>query len=274
MTGDFLTFFVRFLLSEHKSSQRIMTSAGDWIEELEQATLLSIQEDNGIVTKVYVAPCLQPRIKKNVFPVDNTQLFHCPFCSIAIRTAGPYKVHLMACKRRWARMMKDAPDVSQQPCSICKKTFSSVDALVSHRLLHGIPSLNRTCAACNVEFETDLEYRTHLESHLIPSESTDESDEGTYTITKTFTCIFCRTEFEASFKPGQVTRRYGCDACVVRLKAQEEEKKIFGKRRAQLSCDRCGKKYKYEGFLHRHLKICQMPDKSKRKREIEINEAS
>jgi len=275
MTGDFLTFFVRFLLAKHKSPQRIMTSAGNWIsEELEPATLLSIQEDNGIVTKVYVAPCLQPIKEEKVFLEDNTQRFHCPLCSNVIRTAGAYKVHLMACQRRLARMMKDVPDVSQHQCNICKKIFSSVDALIGHRLLHGSPSMNRTCASCHVKFGTDLEYRTHLESHLIPCESTDESYEGAYTITKTFNCVFCRTEFKACFKPGQVTRRYACDACIVRLKAQEEEKKILGKRRPELICDRCGKKYKYEGFLHRHLKTCQMPDKCKRKREIEITEVS
>ncbi|XP_043644798.1 PR domain zinc finger protein 4 [Drosophila teissieri] len=259
-----------------------MTSAGDWIsEDLEPATLLSVQEENGVVTKVYVAPCLEPitkvepllERKPELFPEANTLLFHCPFCCNGIRTGGAYKVHLMACERRFAWMMKDGPAVPQLQCSICKETFSSVAALISHRLQHSSPSMNRTCGSCHVMFETELEYRTHLESHLIPRESKDESYEGAYTITKLFNCLFCRKEFLACFRPGQVSRRYACDECVQRLKTQEAEKKPK-KRKADLCCDRCGRKYKYEGFLNRHLKTCQVPERYKRKRELEIDEAS
>ncbi|EDV55761.1 transcription factor E4F1 [Drosophila erecta] len=259
-----------------------MTSASDWIsEDLEPGTLLSVQEENGVVTKVYVTPCLEPRIKEalverkpEVFPEANTMLFHCPFCCNGIRTGGAYKVHLGACEKRFAWMMKNGPVVPQLQCSICKGTFSSVASLISHRLLHGSPSMNRTCGSCHVKFETELEYRTHLESHLKPRESKDESYEGAYTITKLFDCLFCRKAFLACFRPGQVTRRYACDDCVHRLKAQEAEKKLCVKRKAELSCDRCGRKYKYEGFLNRHLKTCQVPAKYKRKREPESEEAN
>ncbi|XP_039479820.1 uncharacterized protein LOC120444331 [Drosophila santomea] len=61
-----------------------MTSANDWIsEDLKPATLLSVHEENGVITKVYVAPCLEPKTKveplverkPEVFPEANTLLF-------------------------------------------------------------------------------------------------------------------------------------------------------------------------------------------------------
>ncbi|KAH8347810.1 hypothetical protein KR084_001163 [Drosophila pseudotakahashii] len=261
-----------------------MTSASDWISvDLEPATLLSVKEENGIVTRVYIAPCSEPRIreplaerKPQVFPERNTLLFHCPYCGNGIRTAGAFKVHLLACERRYERMRKDGRALPPLQCSICKESFATVAALSSHRLIHGDSSTERRCGTCNVKFETTVEYRTHLASHLKTRKSKKESQENSALIvSKIFDCLFCQKRFVAHFKPGQVTRRYACDDCVLRLRSQEVEKKQAEslKRKAVFGCDRCGRNYKYEGFLNRHLNVC-VGGMAKRKREFSNEEVS
>ncbi|XP_017014753.3 transcription factor E4F1 [Drosophila takahashii] len=261
-----------------------MASAGEWISvDLEPATLLSVKEENGIVTRVYIAPCSEPRIreplaerKPEVFPEENKLLFHCPYCGNGIRTAGAFKVHLLACERRYERMRKEGLAMPPLQCSICKESFATVTALSSHRLLHGGSFIVRRCGTCNEKFEKELEYRKHLSSHLKSRKSKKGSQENSdVTVSKTFDCLFCHKRFEAHFKPGQVTRRYACDACVLRLRSEEGEKKESDslKRKALFGCDRCGRNYKYEGFLNRHLNVC-VGSVEKRKREFSNEEVS
>ncbi|XP_016969919.1 zinc finger protein draculin [Drosophila rhopaloa] len=257
-----------------------MTSGENWISvELEPATLLSEKEEDGIVTRVFIAPCSEPRIKKPlaerkpaVFPEDNTLLYHCPFCANGIRTGGAFKVHMLACQRRFKNMQKDGIVMM---CSICKKHFNSVESLGRHRLLHGNMKITRRCGSCNLKFETEVEYRAHLKTHLRSRNSKPVSEDGELTVTKCFNCLFCRKDFLASFRPGQMARRYACDDCVQKIKVKEAESKQTEnmKRKADFSCDRCGRMYKLEGFLNRHLKLCQGRI-SKRNRKYEIHDVS
>ncbi|XP_017077772.1 zinc finger protein 317 [Drosophila eugracilis] len=260
-----------------------MTSDSDWIPmALEPATLLSVTENNGMVTRVYVTPCKEPSKKKplaerktEVFPEENKSLFTCPYCGNGIRTAGAFKVHLKACEKRFETMGIHGTGTPQLHCSICKKTFSTVSSLSSHRLVHGSGPVKRRCAACKINFETELEYRTHLESHLKERKSKDESDDDEYTVSKFFQCLFCRKGFLACFKPGQVSRRYACDDCIKNLKVQEENQKktVPVKKTPTFCCDRCGRLYRYEGFLNRHLKICHEPI-AKKKQKLENKETN
>ncbi|XP_017044460.1 zinc finger protein 317 [Drosophila ficusphila] len=234
-----------------------MTSADDRISvDLEPATLLSVKEENGIVTRVYIAPCSRPRTKKaQAFPEETTLLFHCSYCGNGIRTAGAFKVHLLACQRRSERMRESGIVMPQLRCNVCNKNFASVESLVSHRLRHSYFQTKQKCAVCDVSFDTEPEYRAHLESHLRSKKNRGSNS----SVTKIFNCFFCQKPFLASFQPGQVTRRYGCDDCIQKLKTKEAEKEETKpvNRKPDYMCDRCGRRYKYEGFLNRHLNGCK-----------------
>ncbi|XP_016967695.1 zinc finger protein 99 [Drosophila biarmipes] len=243
-----------------------MASTGEVISvDLQPATLLSVKRENGIETRVYIAPCSEPRIPEPLavqkplsYRDQNTQLFHCTYCGNGIRTAGAFKVHMLACERRFEQMKKNGVLMPSMQCSICQGTFPTVAALRSHRLLH-----NRTkqkCESCHLEYETEVEYRSHLTSYLkTPKSKQDSPENDAFTVSKAFDCLFCRKAFVAHFKRGHVTRRYACDKCVQRLRNQEVERAraVPPKRKAELSCHRCGRMYKLEGFLNRHLKFCQ-----------------
>ncbi|KAI8038463.1 transcription factor E4F1 [Drosophila gunungcola] len=257
-----------------------MTNAEDWISvELEPATLLSEKEEDGIVTRVHIAPCSEPRIreplaeqKPAIFPADSTLLFHCPFCGNGIRTAGAFKVHMLACQRRFEKMEREG--IVMQ-CSICKETFDSVEAMGSHWLLHDTVQTQRRCVFCHVKFETEPEYRAHLRTHLETRKSQKVSQNGELVVTKCFNCLFCQSNFLASFGPGARARRYACDDCVLQLRDKEAEKRLTEtlKRKADYCCDRCGRTYKLEGFLNRHLQLCDGRI-AKKKRDYEIREVS
>jgi len=242
-----------------------MASTGEWITvDLEPATLLSVKEENGIETRVYIAPCSEPKIQEPLvkqkplyIPDKNTLLFHCPYCGNGIRTAGAFKVHMLACERRYKKMKEDGIVMPPLQCSLCQETFPTVAALRDHRVLHGT---KRICESCHAEYETEVEYRTHLTSYLkTPKRKQDSPKDGPSNVSKFFNCLFCRNEFVAHFQPGKVTRRYACDNCVQRLRSQEVDKgrDVPPKRKAEFICYRCGRMYKLEGFLSRHLQVCQ-----------------
>jgi len=89
---------------------------------------------------------------------------------------------------------------------------------------------------------------------------------GKKVVVKEFECAFCSQNFTVVFDVGQVKRRYACDACREKYsnaealrqhKQQVEEKREF-------SCERCGRKFVFEGFLQRHLPTCDGSIKRRR----------
>ncbi|KAH8319572.1 hypothetical protein KR074_000707, partial [Drosophila pseudoananassae] len=236
--------------------------------ELEAATLLSVTEEKGVVTTIYVAPCtmkedlVEPA--PEFFPEDNQLMYHCPYCACAIRSANAFKVHLKACPKNNENKNKEEDDKQKKhqqkdgiyQCIMCAQGFESIPHLYCHILVHGTSLKNLRCGSCNVKFETDEEYQAHLQSHLEPEPGELRTESS---VTKIFDCIFCRKNFRATFRLGHVTCRYACDDCSKNHKAKESFgiSKLPEQRKKKWTCDRCGRVYKLEGFLLRHKNHCQ-----------------
>ncbi|KAH8337863.1 hypothetical protein KR067_007717 [Drosophila pandora] len=257
-----------------------MTSAEQMIStELEAATLLSVTEENGVVTTIYVAPCsasgeelVEP--PPEFLPEDNQLMYHCPYCASAIRTARAFKAHLEACRENCKNKEEDAQQKKQDgaiyQCIMCDQSYTSMRHLHCHIMMHGSSLKNLRCGSCSVKFESEQEYQAHLQSHL-GSGPGDRKMESS--VTKSFDCIFCRKDFEATFRLGQVSRRYACDDCGKNLKAKQADgrQSLPVKRKLDWTCNRCGRMYKLEGFLLRHMEQCQ-GGKTKKSRQFEVHE--
>ncbi|KAH8401691.1 hypothetical protein KR009_007386 [Drosophila setifemur] len=257
-----------------------MTSAGHSVSpELEAATLLSVKEENGVITKVYIAPCSstseKPVERKPMpahIPGSNHMMYQCPYCGNGIRTAGAFKVHLNACRRHYERSLDEGhqPEVPELSCTLCHESFVCLDQLLSHMHVHGSVPKKLKCNFCSLKFDSERLYRVHLDSHVRKPEPEPKEPhpEKERTVAKIFDCIFCRLIFVAKFKHGEVSRRYACDECGAKQRAKEAERQqsVPGKRKAEWSCVRCGRLYKLEGFLMRHLGQCTGPKSPKKRR--------
>ncbi|KAH8366313.1 hypothetical protein KR200_010455, partial [Drosophila serrata] len=208
-----------------------MASAENWISsEVEQGILLSETEENGIVTRTYIAPMLEHEKMENkdplALPKKYPMPYFCPHCGNGIGSSGAFTMHLRACQRRMAGGQRQAD----------------------------FPA----------KFEPQPSQKSY--PHVKPWRKTYSGP---------FQCIFCSKEFEVKLEHGQGRRRYACDDCGQKARAKEAERqknpKVKGK---SLTCDRCGKKYKLEGFLVRHQILCQGISEKKKKSETpyEIHE--
>ncbi|KAH8252707.1 hypothetical protein KR032_001446, partial [Drosophila birchii] len=202
--------------------------------ELEKGILLSETEENGIVTRTYIAPLLEPEKVENpdplTLPKEYPMPYFCPHCGNGIGSSGAFTMHLRACQRRLAG--------------------------VHHK--EDLPA----------KFEQEPATRGHVKLE----KSYTDVKTWRKTFPRPFQCIFCSKDFKVQLEHGQVRRRYACDECGQKARAEEAERKKNPKvKRQWLGCDRCGKQYKLEGFLVRHQMVCQ-GFKVKRKREYEIHE--
>lgn len=248
--------------------------------ELEAATLLSVTEENGVVTTIYVAPCSASEGEHaeqppDFFQVDNQLMYHCPYCASTIRTARAFKTHLEACRENCKNKEEDAQQKKLEgaiyQCIMCDQSYTSMRHLHCHIMMHGSSLKNLRCGSCSFKFKTEQEYQAHLQSHL--GSGPRDLKVVSSMVSKTFGCIFCRKDFEATFRLGQVSRRYACDDCGKNLKAKGSEgrQSLPVKRKLDWKCDRCGRIYKLEGFLLRHMEQCQ-GGKTKKSRHYEVHE--
>ncbi|KAH8285296.1 hypothetical protein KR054_007441, partial [Drosophila jambulina] len=217
-----------------------MASAETWIlSEVEKGILLSETEENGVVTRTYIAPMLEPEkveipdpLALPKEPKEYPMPYFCPHCGNGIGSSGAFTMHLRACQRRLAG--------------------------ASHK--EELP----------VKFEPPPATRRHQELE----QSYPDFKHWSKSIFGPFQCIFCSKEFKVQFADGQVRRRYACDDCGQKARAEEAERQKNPKvTRQTLACDRCGKQYKLEGFLVRHQLLCQ-GFSVKKKREYKIHEVT
>lgn len=219
-----------------------MASAETWVSsELDEGILLSEKEENGIVTRTYISPLLELPMEENrdplVLPKECPTPYFCPHCGNGIGSSGAFTMHLRACQRRLPTVLEEEE-------------------------LPAKPQVNNR--SCHVKFESK---EAHLKLDK-PVKTWNNSKFGP------FRCIFCHQEFEVPFGLGQMRRRYACDECGQKARAEEADRKNKPKiPRKLLGCNRCGKEYKLEGFLVRHQMLCQGIT-PKRKREYEVYEVT
>ncbi|KAI8033996.1 zinc finger and BTB domain-containing protein 17 [Drosophila gunungcola] len=199
-------------------------------------------------------------------PHARNKTFYCPNCGNCYSAAGSLKLHMRACLRQ-----RNEVSAEDRKCKVCSKVFNSVAYLKEHIMRHTGEQPFR-CTRCYRKFVDEGKYAAHMESHKHQDKLEAEAvalaaqHGGKKVVVKEFQCAFCTQNFTVVFDVGQVKRRYACDACrdkysnaeaLRQHKQQVEEKREF-------SCERCGRKFVFEGFLQRHLPTCDGSIKRRR----------
>ncbi|XP_016936699.1 zinc finger protein 771 [Drosophila suzukii] len=199
-------------------------------------------------------------------PHSRNKTFYCPNCGNCYSAAGSLKLHMRACLRQ-----RNEVSAEDRKCKVCSKVFNSVAYLKEHMMRHTGEQPYR-CTRCYRKFVDEGKYTAHMESHKHQDKLEAEAvalaaqHGGKKVVVKEFECAFCSQNFTVVFDVGQVKRRYACDACREKYsnaealrqhKQQVEEKREF-------SCERCGRKFVFEGFLQRHLPTCDGSIKRRR----------
>ncbi|XP_017871614.1 PREDICTED: zinc finger protein 891 [Drosophila arizonae] len=197
---------------------------------------------------------------------SRNKTFYCPNCGNCYSAAGSLKLHMRACLRQ-----RNEVSAEDRKCKVCSKIFNSVAYLKEHMMRHTGEQPHR-CTRCYRKFVDEAKYNAHMDSHKHQDKLEAEAEAlaaqhgGKKVVVKEFTCSFCSQNFTVVFDVGQVKRRYACDACrdkysnaeaLRQHKQQVEEKREF-------SCERCGRKFVFEGFLQRHLPTCDGSIKRRR----------
>ncbi|EDX01005.1 zinc finger and SCAN domain-containing protein 31 [Drosophila teissieri] len=199
-------------------------------------------------------------------PHARNKTFYCPNCGNCYSAAGSLKLHMRACLRQ-----RNEVSAEDRKCKVCSKIFNSVAYLKEHMMRHTGEQPFR-CTRCYRKFVDEGKFAAHMESHKHQDKLEAEAvalaaqHGGKKVVVKEFQCAFCSQNFTVVFDVGQVKRRYACDACrdkysnaeaLRQHKQQVEEKREF-------SCERCGRKFVFEGFLQRHLPTCDGSIKRRR----------
>ncbi|XP_022222095.2 gastrula zinc finger protein xFG20-1 [Drosophila obscura] len=160
--------------------------------------------------------------------------FHCCHCGNKFQRNGPYIVHVRACKRR-TELNAERTSVENKP----KPKISN--KRVSSAVESAIDGPKKRCITAEPTGSCDLE----IEAVPVP------------TIKKVFTCIFCKQPFSVEFEIGKIRRRYACNECATKIRA-EEQIRTSVKSKNRFLCEDCGMLYKLEANLMRHMNICKV----------------
>ncbi|SPP77719.1 zinc finger protein 572 [Drosophila guanche] len=192
--------------------------------------------------------------------------FYCPNCGNCYSAAGSLKLHMRACLRQ-----RNEISPEDRKCTVCSKVFNSVAYLKEHMMRHTGEQPFR-CTRCYRKFIDQQKFNAHMESHKhqdkLEAEAVSLAAQhgGKKVVVKEFNCSFCNEDFTVVFDVGQVKRRYACDSCrdkYSNAEALRQHKQMVEEKR-EFSCERCGRKFVFEGFLQRHLPTCDGSIKRRR----------
>ncbi|XP_017055029.1 zinc finger protein 25 [Drosophila ficusphila] len=199
-------------------------------------------------------------------PHARNKTFYCPNCGNCYSAAGSLKLHMRACLRQ-----RNEVSAEDRKCKVCSKVFNSVAYLKEHMMRHTGEQSFR-CTRCYRKFIEEAKYTAHMESHKNQDKLEAEAmalaaqHGGKKVVVKEFQCAFCSQNFTVVFEVGQVKRRYACDACRDKYSNAEalrqHKQQVVEKR--EFSCERCSRKFVFEGFLQRHLPTCDGSIKRRR----------
>lgn len=192
---------------------------------------------------------------------SKSKSFYCPNCGNCYGAAGSLKLHIRACIKQ---KETEARHMEARKCNICGKIYNSISYLKEHILRHS-GKAPRKCPQCYRKFLDDTKLQQHIKTH--ENEASEPFTEEKKII-KEYNCSFCQKTFRVVFDSRYTKRRYACDECRDKFTNEEnlrhhkeslEEKKDF-------HCERCGRRFVFEGFLQRHATTCDGTIKRKRDR--------
>ncbi|XP_033252695.1 zinc finger protein 616 isoform X1 [Drosophila miranda] len=226
LLSNFVCFYF-LLFATHTIAKRF-----SGIMETQMDVMLSNEEKNGIVTTVHVSPYIPTQEY-----VTEDPLFHCTYCGNKFKHKGPYIVHARFCKRR-SELHADRKSLQDKP------HFKICDKRIGTAVESGLEGPKKSCIAQEQTGKFDLE---------TPA-----------TIKKVYTCIFCKQPFSVEFEFGKIRRRYACNDCTTKIRA-EEKIRTAAKSETRFLCEKCGMLYKLEANFLRHMNKCTGFDKIRKK---------
>lgn len=197
----------------------------------------------------------------------SSKTFYCPNCGNCYSAAGSLKLHMRACLRKKAEVPEE-----DRKCNVCNKVFNSVSYLKVHKLRHSSDGPKR-CNRCYRKFADEDKWKQHIDQHAQQDKLEAEAEALTAQrggnkkiVVKEFNCSFCSKNFTVIFESGQVKRRYACDPCREKYSNAEmlKQHKQLVEEKRDFHCERCGRKFVFEGFLQRHLPTCDGTIKRRR----------
>lgn len=197
---------------------------------------------------------------ETVDQTDHNKIHYCPNCGNAHYAVGSLKMHMKACLREKPELEAD------KKCNICSKVLKSRSYLKEHILkIHKGEKL-KPCTLCYRKFLTEEKLKAHMEQHQ-QQKVLSAQHGGKKMVSKEYVCSCCSEKFSVIFEADNVKRRFVCDPCREKFSNGEKTKQPNQEEpKRELSCDRCGRKFVFEGFLNRHLPQCDgTPSKRRRK---------
>ena len=174
---------------------------------------------------------------------NNSKQFFCRNCGKCYIAAGSLHLHLRTC-------MQQCPVVppGKFKCHICHNFFDSISNLKEHMMLRHTDKSPRTCQRCFRKFYDEDKFKAHLAAEHA----------GRIVTMRESKCRFCSEKFRVVFDVNQVNHRYSCDACLGKYTKPEALKQHFQAKNdiRKFHCDRCGRKFYYEGYMHWHFRTC------------------
>ena len=166
----------------------------------------------------------------------NSNLFYCVDCQHFYKTAS-YSKHM----ERHNSMYFN--------CKVCKKSFTSLQSLISHMKIHGSKELKKkefSCGQCKRKFRQKCSFQLHISKHANSN---------------LFYCSKCHRFYKTAIysehmKQHNTRREYRCDVCNKILSSGASlwaHKKIHGGK-FQYPCKECDMKFHQKGNLQTHIK--------------------
>ncbi|XP_059608031.1 uncharacterized protein LOC132255877 [Phlebotomus argentipes] len=152
----------------------------------------------------------------------------CPYCTRHCLNEARLRFHVRKCHRGLPAKITDGP-VS---CTICKMSFDSLDALMSHAtMLHATAMKPCRCKYCGEEFLDHNERQVHIQQNH------DNESQGIV---------------QLSYKS------YRCDECgkVLSSKNNFERHVMKHKNVGSFECTICPRKFAYQSELRQHVRVC------------------
>lgn len=191
--------------------------------------------------------------------------YFCVICGNTYKSSGSLKLHTRACEKNTA----NENSLMKRTCEVCGKVLASPTYLKEHMSKHFGKEVIK-CNQCYRKFFEEDKYKKHLEAHEKEFDLAGQFLRDTPTddkkVVKQYTCSFCSKDFVVVFDNKQAKRRYACDECREKYSNEHELKKrkeeMMGNQ--EFICNKCSRKFVFEGFLQRHMTKCDGSIKRKR----------
>ena len=167
---------------------------------------------------------------------ENSNLFYCADCQHFYKAAS-YSKHM------------ERHNSMYFSCQVCKKSFTTLQSLISHTKIHSGKELRKkkfSCGQCKMKFRQKYSLQYHISKHANSN---------------LIYCSECQRFYKTAsyskhMKHHNTSREYKCNVCNKILSSAASlwsHKKIHGGK-FKFPCPACDKKFHQKGNLYTHIK--------------------